>query len=268
MHQNGYDQDGSQQSSQQDSYQQNGYQQDGYQQNSYQQDGYGYQQNGYQQNSYQQNGYQQDGYGYQQNGYQQNGYQQGGYQQNGYQQGGYQQNGYQQGGYQQGYQQTRSFDPNVGGYQQPINVNINMPGGYQMNQRPAIQLPTNRSMWKIWLLSIVTFGIYGLVIMTKMVDNLNLIASRYDGKKTMHYCLLVFLIMPITFGIAGIVWYHKVSARMGNELVRRNQPYSFGASDFWLWGVLGSLIIVGPFIYLHKYCKTMNYLAADYNDRG
>ena len=219
----------------------------------------GYDQDSNQQDSYQQNSYQQDSY--QQNGYQQNGYQQNGY---GYQQGNFQQTG----GYQQGYQQTRSFDPNAGGYQQPINVNINMPGGYQMNQRPAIQLPTNRSMWKIWLLSMITFGIYGLVIMTKMVDNLNLIASRYDGKKTMHYCLLVFLIMPITFGIAGIVWYHKVSARMGNELVRRNQPYSFGASDFWLWGVLGSLIIVGPFIYLHKYCKTMNYLAADYNDRG
>ena len=252
MDQNGY----SQNNDQQGGYQQNGYQQ-GYQQNGYQQ---GYQQNGYQQGVYQQNGYQQ---GYQQNGYQQ------GYQQNGYQQGGYQQNSYQQGyqqnGYQQGYQQTRSFDPN----QQPINVNINMPGGYQMpGQRPALQLPTNRSMWKIWLLSMITFGIYGLVIMTKMVDNLNIIASRYDGKRTMHFCLLMFVIAPLTLGIGAIVWYHKVSARMGNELQRRNQPYSFGASDFWLWSVLGSLIIVGPFIYLHKYCKTMNYLAADYNERG
>ena len=228
-------------------------------------------QNGYNQNNNQQGGYQQNGY-QQQGGYQQNGYQQGGYQQNGYQQGGYQQNGYQQqGGYQQngyqqdGYQQTRSFDPN----QQPINGNPNMPNGYQgYGQRPALQLPTNRSMWKILLLSMITFGIYGLVIMTKMVDNLNIIASRYDGKRTMHFCLLIFVIAPLTLGIGAIVWYHKVSARMGNELQRRNQPYSFGASDFWLWSVLGSLIIVGPFIYMHKYCKTMNYLAADYNERG
>lgn len=40
------------------------------------------------------------------------------------------------------------------------------------------------------------------------------------------------------------------------------------ASDYWLWGILGSLIIVGPFIYMYKYLKAINTLCADYNHRG
>ena len=44
--------------------------------------------------------------------------------------------------------------------------------------------------------------------------------------------------------------------------------YSFGAGTLWGWCALGSLIGVGPFIFLHKLCKSMNLLCADYNARG
>lgn len=137
-----------------------------------------------------------------------------------------------------------------------------------VNMRPAVQLPTNRGMVKLILLGIITFGIYPLVIMSKISENINTIASRYDGKSTMHFCLLVFIIAPITLGIGAIVWQHKISNRIGKELQRRNLPFSFSAGDFWLWSVLGSLIIIGPFVYLHKFCKSMNTLAADYNNHG
>ena len=43
---------------------------------------------------------------------------------------------------------------------------------------------------------------------------------------------------------------------------------SFSAGSFWGWNVLGSLIVVGPFIYLHKMFKAMNLLAAHYNVNG
>ena len=49
---------------------------------------------------------------------------------------------------------------------------------------------------------------------------------------------------------------------------RRGIDYSFGASTFWLWGILGSIIVVGPFIYTYKLLKSMNLLAADYNAKG
>ena len=138
----------------------------------------------------------------------------------------------------------------------------------QVNTAPVVQLKTNRGWLKTILLSIITFGIYGLVMYSGISNDINTIASRYDGKKTMHYCLLVFIITPITFGIGAIVWSHKISNRIGKELARRGINYSFGAGTFWGWNVLGALIGVGPFIYLHKLCKAMNQLCADFNEKG
>ena len=131
-----------------------------------------------------------------------------------------------------------------------------------------MQLKTNRGLLKLILLSIITFGIYPIIFYSSISTDINLIASRYDGKKTMHYCLLFFLVAPVTLGIGAIVWCHRISARIGKELSRRGIAYSFGAGSFWGWNVLGSLIAVGPFIYLYKLCKAMNLLSADYNARG
>lgn len=138
----------------------------------------------------------------------------------------------------------------------------------QTSTAPVGQLKTNRGVVKYILLALITFGIYPLVVLTSVSNDINAIAGRYDGKRTMHFCLLFFLINPITLGIAGIVWYHKISNRIGGELNRRGLEYTFGASAYWLWNVLGTLIIVGPFVYLHKLLKAMNILSAHYNING
>lgn len=137
-----------------------------------------------------------------------------------------------------------------------------------VNTVPAIQLKTNKSLLKTILLSLITFGIYPLVVMSAVSTDINVVASRYDGKKTMHYCLLAFVVAPITLSIAGIVWSHKISNRIGAELARRQIPYNFSAADFWLWNVLGSLIVIGPFVYMHKLFKAVNLMNADYNQNG
>ena len=133
---------------------------------------------------------------------------------------------------------------------------------------PVGQLKTNKGLLKTILLSLITLGIYPLVVMSAVSNDINIVASRYDGKKTMHFCLLLFIVAPITLGIAGIVWYHRISNRIGNELRRRGIAYSFGAADFWLWNVLGSLIVIGPFVYLHKMFKATNLMNAHYNVNG
>lgn len=135
-------------------------------------------------------------------------------------------------------------------------------------EMPANQLSTNRSIIKYILLSIITFGIYALVIDSIISSDINTIASRYDGKNTVHYCLVVFVFGPLTLGIYGLIWYHQTSNRIGNELARRGICYNFSASDFWLWGVLGSLIFIGPIVYKHKMLTAMNLLAEDYNIKG
>lgn len=137
-----------------------------------------------------------------------------------------------------------------------------------VNNAPVVKLKTNRGLLKTILLSIITFGIYPLVLYSTISTDINLIASRYDGKKTMHFCLLTFIVAPITLGIGAIVWCHRISARIGNELARRGIAYSFGAGSFWGWNVLGSLIAIGPFVYIHKLLKAMNLLCADYNVNG
>lgn len=157
--------------------------------------------------------------------------------------------------------------PNVPYNPQPVTP-YGVAPGYQPYGAPVAQRKTNKGLAKFIFLSLITFGIYGIVVMSTVSEDINIIASRYDGKKTMHYCLLLFLIGPITFGIAYLVWFNNISSRIGNELRRRMIPYSFGASDFWLWNILGSIIIVGPFIYYYKLFKATNLMCENYNLNG
>ena len=138
----------------------------------------------------------------------------------------------------------------------------------QVAAAPIMQLKTNRGLLKYILLSVITFGIYPLVLMSCISTDINTIASRYDGKKTMHFCLVFFIFSWLTFGIVPLVWCHKISARIGRELTRRGIAYSFGAGSFWGWNLLGAFIVVGPFVYLHKLFKAMNLLSEHYNIYG
>lgn len=130
------------------------------------------------------------------------------------------------------------------------------------------QLKTNRGLAKYILLGIITLGIYPIVVMSSISSDINIIAGRYDGKRTMHYCLLIFLVSWLTLGIGVLVWYHNLSSRIGNELRRRNISYQFGAGSYWGWSILGALIVVGPFIYIYKLLKAMNLLSSHYNVNG
>lgn len=138
----------------------------------------------------------------------------------------------------------------------------------QQNVMPIAQLKTNRSFIKTLLLSMITFGIYALVVYGQITDDVNLVCSRYDGKKSMNYYLLFFLVGPLTLGIAMIVWMHNICNRIGNELKRRKVDYNFSAKDFWLWGVLGAIIIVGPFVFAHKFFKSVNKMNEHFNING
>ena len=132
---------------------------------------------------------------------------------------------------------------------------------------PALKLPTDRGLAKFFFLSLITLGIYGIVVLSRVSTEINITASRYDGKRTMHLFAMTML-APITLGIYAWVWEHQFSQRVGDEARRRGMATTFGAKTFWLWGVLGSLIIVGPFVYTHKLFKTFNYINDSYNRIG
>ena len=129
-------------------------------------------------------------------------------------------------------------------------------------------LQTNRSLTKYILLGLITLGIYDIVVITKISNDINTIASKYDGRHTMNFCLVFFLFSWLTFGIVPLVWYHRLSSRIGKEQTRRNLPVTMTAGTFWGWYFLGSLIIVGPFVYAYKLLHSMNALSEDYNKVG
>ena len=43
------------------------------------------------------------------------------------------------------------------------------------------------------MLGLVTFGIYDIVCLYTLTEDINIIASRYDGKKTMNFLLMNLL---------------------------------------------------------------------------
>lgn len=133
---------------------------------------------------------------------------------------------------------------------------------------PVRRLPANRNFWLYLIFTLVTFGIYPLIVVAKIGEEVNVIASRHDGRRTMNYILVALILGPLTVNIYTLVWWHGTSDRIGDELTRRGHSRMLSSSDFWLWGVLGIFIVVGPYIYLWKLLKAVNTLNADYNVRG
>lgn len=120
-------------------------------------------------------------------------------------------------------------------------------------QTPLMPIRTNRGLAKFFFLSLITFGIYGIVVMSHISTEINDIATKHDGRRTMHYCLMYFVLSWLTLGIYPLIWNNNISDRIGCELKRRNLPYNFGAGTFWGWGFFGCLLLgIGPLIYIHK----------------
>ncbi len=125
----------------------------------------------------------------------------------------------------------------------------------------------DRNWLVVLLLSVVTCGIYGIIVFCKISEDINTICKPFDGKITQNY-LIVMILAPVTCGIYPLVWMHELCDRIGTNLKARGYQTDFNSSAFWLWCVLGSLIVVGPFIFVAKFIEATNQLAADYNARG
>lgn len=153
----------------------------------------------------------------------------------------------------------------------------------------------DRSWIKTVLLGIITLGIYPLVMYHHITQEINFVCIK-DGKKTMDFLLLTFIVAPLTGGIGAVVWQHRICNRMGDELKRRAIDFQFSAKEFWktcFWGMLlyvvafammsteleqdtaGLLTLVAlalmvvasvlVIIFESKFLKTMNALNEHYN---
>lgn len=137
-----------------------------------------------------------------------------------------------------------------------------------VSKAPRYQLPDRRGLAKMFFLGLITCGIYNAVIMSRMAEEMNMVASQHDGRRTQQFAW-VSMLSVLTLGVYPFVWIHGLCNRMGAELKRRGINYKFSAKTFWLWGILGSLLIgIGPFIYVFKLCKASNLINRDYNVNG
>lgn len=179
---------------------------------------------------------------------------------------------YQQGtSYQQGnaYQNGQPYQAGAGypNYQQGAGFQAAPPYSNNGGQIRRF-FKQDRSFVAWFFLNLITGGIYGLVVMYFIVSDVNEICSPRDGKKTYSYLLMVFLFSWLTLGIYPLVWWHGFSDRVGDALQSRGYPRMLSAGTFWGWKVLGSLILVGPWIFDYKMLQAVNTLAADANNRG
>ena len=70
---------------------------------------------------------------------------------------------------------------------------------FDFNRTPYQALNEERSFLKYFLLSVITLGIYSLFYFASIGRDVNDIASRYDGKKTMN---VFFLAVPLIIVLA------------------------------------------------------------------
>ena len=82
------------------------------------------------------------------------------------------------------------------------------------------------------ILSIVTCGIYGIIWMIKLNDELNALANKQGATSGG----MVFLLTLVTCGIYGFFWYYKMGENV--EAIKANNGMPAGSSPI-IYLVLG-----------------------------
>lgn len=126
------------------------------------------------------------------------------------------------------------------------------------------RLKTNRGVIKYILFTIITLGIYPLILHYGMARDLNQICEG-DGKRTAG--LLKYIIFTIlTLGIYSFIWSYAYAERMANNASRYNVTIREHGSTILLWQLVGLLLFgIGPLVAMHMQLSNLNKLAEAYN---
>ena len=136
---------------------------------------------------------------------------------------------------------------------------------YEEKAYEAPKLKTDRSALKFILLNTLTLGIYSIIFFIPLAFDLDKVAPKTDRSKTLNY-LFAWILALFTFNIVIDIWHYMISSRVSEALSVRGIDYEFGTQDFWGWFILGSLILIGPYVYVYRLCRAMNLLCESYNE--
>ena len=143
----------------------------------------------------------------------------------------------------------------------PGNAGAGGNGGYGAARIP---LRTDRSLLICILLTIVTCGIYGLIFLYLLIQDVNT-ACNGDGEETPGF--LLYLILSIcTCGIYSFIWYYKLGNRLANNCRRYGYTVSEDGITVLLWMIFGYFLCgIGPFIAMNIIINQTNNVCMGYN---
>ena len=126
------------------------------------------------------------------------------------------------------------------------------------------KVKADRSLLMYILLTIVTCGIYGLIFIYELAEDVNEMCK--DDGKTTQGLLMYFLLTIVTCGIYSIIWWYGVCDRIGNAACRRFGKNDFNGGTFLLWYLLGYfLCVILMFVGYYKMFECTNAVAMNYN---
>lgn len=117
---------------------------------------------------------------------------------------------------------------------------------------------------KYLLLSLVTFGIYSIVVLWRFTKTVNILCDG-DEKESSNY-IIVFLLSLVTMGVYGFYWIYRQAERLQDIAPKYNCTITTSPVSILLWDSFGSLIIVGQFIAWHHMFRNINKLIDSYSE--
>ena len=114
------------------------------------------------------------------------------------------------------------------------------------------------------VLTIITCGIYGLVFLYSMIQDVNTVCDG-DGEHTRGLLGLILLSL-VTCGIYSFYWYYCLGNRLANNASRYGMSFQENGTTVLLWLVIGSLLCgLGTWVATYIIIKNCNQLCAAYN---
>ena len=114
------------------------------------------------------------------------------------------------------------------------------------------------------VLTIITCGIYGLVFLYSMIQDVNTVCDG-DGEHTRGLLGLILLSL-VTCGIYSFYWYYCLGNRLANNASRYGMSFQENGTTVLLWMVIGSLLCgLGTWVATYIIIKNCNQLCAAYN---
>ena len=162
-----------------------------------------------------------------------------------------------------GYGAAGQFDGNTG-YDGGNGAYSGVQGSYNGPTGPVLPLRTDRSLLIYILLTVVTCGIYGLIFLYLLIQDVNT-ACNGDGEETPGF--LLYLILSIcTCGIYSFIWYYKLGNRLANNCRRYGYTVSEDGITVLLWMIFGYFLCgIGPFIAMNIIINQTNDVCMGYN---